>query len=121
MSLVQFLVTPHRDTAAVSPFSSCNCHLFTLIGLECNTRYYANYYVRKDNDTGTYHRTYYAHVLRFIHTAEHFFMERQLCELFANMMVTSWYVVYIFLNGPLTRIMKDVCYQLFPNIQFRLF
>ena len=70
---MQFLVTPHCNTAAVSPFSFCNCHLFTLIGLECNTCYYANYYVCKDNDTRTYHSTYYAHVLHFIHTTEHFF------------------------------------------------
>ena len=61
----------------------------------CNTRYYANYYVCKDENTGTYHRTYYAHDPDFIHTAEHFFMERQLCELFANMMVTSWYVIIL--------------------------
>jgi CxC5 like cysteine cluster associated with KDZ transposases len=61
----------------------------------CNTQYYTNYYVRKDENTGTYHHTYYAHDPDFIRTAEHFFMERQLCELFVNMMVTWWYVIIL--------------------------
>jgi len=45
--------------------------------------------------TGNYQRTFGEHEHDFIHTAEHFFMERQLCELFANIMVTLWYVVVL--------------------------
>jgi CxC5 like cysteine cluster associated with KDZ transposases len=38
-------------------------------------------------------QTYYFHKCEFIHTSQHFFMEKDLCELFANMMVTSWYII----------------------------
>ena len=90
-SSVLSLVIPLPSTAVVSSLLFWVFFLVTSALVECNTRYYANYYVRKD-DTGAYSRTFYAHDFDFIHTAEHFFMETRLCELFANMMVTSWYI-----------------------------
>jgi hypothetical protein len=60
-------------------------------GVDCHTRYYANYYVH-NNAT---RRTYYHTACGFIHTSQHVFMSTDLCELFANMMVTSWQAILI--------------------------
>ncbi|KAJ7360786.1 hypothetical protein DFH08DRAFT_1073966 [Mycena albidolilacea] len=54
----------------------------------CHTRYYPSFYVR-DNATV---RTFYVvdTIPEFIHTFKHFYTTANLCELFANMMVTAW-------------------------------
>ncbi|EIN06762.1 hypothetical protein PUNSTDRAFT_115259 [Punctularia strigosozonata HHB-11173 SS5] len=54
----------------------------------CRTRYYPNYYVHH-NAT---HRTYYVepHVITVLEIGDHYYIERSLCTLFANMMVMSW-------------------------------
>ena len=73
MSLVLFPVIRRHNTAVVSLFFVYGHYSFTYDLSECNTRYYANYYVRKT--TGNYQHMYYAgeHEPDFIHTAEHFF------------------------------------------------
>ena len=59
---------------------------------ECHTRYYANYHVQKNKVNQNMNQTYYFHKCEFIHTSQHFFMEKDLCELFANMMVIEeWF------------------------------
>jgi len=89
-----FPATRHLFTAAVSIFGTitllhiCWCsnsqHL-----LGCHTRYYANYYVHQQATL----RTYYAQcTFKYLQTSKHIFIASDLCELFANMMVTSWYV-----------------------------
>jgi hypothetical protein len=62
----------------------------------CHTRYYANYYIQKNKVDQNMDRTYYSHEFEFIHISQRFFMEKELCELFANMMVTSWYIILDF-------------------------
>ncbi|KAJ7475645.1 hypothetical protein FB451DRAFT_1557538 [Mycena latifolia] len=54
----------------------------------CHTRYYPDFYV---HDHATI-RTFYMsdNMPQFIHTSEHFYTTADLCELFANMMVTAW-------------------------------
>ncbi|KAH9965569.1 hypothetical protein BGW80DRAFT_1254963 [Lactifluus volemus] len=69
---VPFQGSSHRDTAVLL--------------IDCNTRYYPNYYVHHN---GT-RRKFYGGVPQFIKPPEHFYMEAELCELFATMMVMSW-------------------------------
>jgi hypothetical protein len=60
--------------------------------IECHTTYHSNYYVHSEASA----RTYYDQVIpEFIHISQRFFMEEAVCEMFANMMVMTWYVLYI--------------------------
>ncbi|KAJ7211529.1 hypothetical protein C8J57DRAFT_1097682, partial [Mycena rebaudengoi] len=52
---------------------------------DCHTRYYPNYFVHSNATI----RTYYSDLV-FLQTSEHFYIDRELCELFSTMMVTSW-------------------------------
>ncbi|KAJ7635627.1 hypothetical protein B0H17DRAFT_1107508, partial [Mycena rosella] len=52
----------------------------------CRTRYYPNYFVH----TKVTIRTYYKEDLEFLQVSGHFYVDIDLCELFALMMVTSW-------------------------------
>jgi CxC5 like cysteine cluster associated with KDZ transposases len=54
---------------------------------DCKTRYHVNYYV---HDHATI-RTYYAGNFKFLQTSQHILIATELCELFVNMMVSSWY------------------------------
>jgi hypothetical protein len=56
--------------------------------LECNRRYYHNYYVHKQSSL----RIYYGGVPNVIQVAQHFFIESGLLELFANGTVFGWWV-----------------------------
>ncbi|KAF8060174.1 hypothetical protein FPV67DRAFT_1609768 [Lyophyllum atratum] len=58
---------------------------------QCNTRYYANYYVHDGAST----RTYYRGPFDFIHIGQHVFMASRTCELFTTMMVNAWYVLVL--------------------------
>ncbi|PPR06411.1 hypothetical protein CVT26_004858 [Gymnopilus dilepis] len=53
---------------------------------QCQTHYYPNYWVSKKSST----RTYYLQPLKFIHTAQHIFIEGRIFELFTAMMLNSW-------------------------------
>ncbi|KAF8957712.1 hypothetical protein BDZ97DRAFT_2078966 [Flammula alnicola] len=53
---------------------------------ECNTRYYADYWVNKEKST----RTYYQTPSNFIQTGQHVFIEKRTLELFTMMMLKSW-------------------------------
>ncbi|KDQ52939.1 hypothetical protein JAAARDRAFT_183569 [Jaapia argillacea MUCL 33604] len=53
---------------------------------KCYTRYHPNYYVHNKATL----RTYYQEPPTLIETSDHVYMSRDTCELFANMMVTSW-------------------------------
>src|ERR1700722_17269127 len=93
VNLVRFLAIQPRDIAEVSTSVCFVAHSILILCLSgCHTRYYANYYVQRNKVTQIANQTYCSHECEFIHTSQHFFMERGLCELFANMMVTSWYV-----------------------------
>ncbi|KAI0360950.1 hypothetical protein OH77DRAFT_1392352 [Trametes cingulata] len=53
----------------------------------CKSRYYHNYYVHADAST----RTYYGDVLpKFIQITQHYFIAREVCEMFATLMNISW-------------------------------
>ncbi|KAJ7085175.1 hypothetical protein B0H15DRAFT_910539 [Mycena belliarum] len=52
----------------------------------CHTRYHPNYYVH----TRATLRTYYLGVPVFIQSSQHFYVDKELCELFSVMMATSW-------------------------------
>ncbi|KAJ7275993.1 hypothetical protein C8J57DRAFT_1061935 [Mycena rebaudengoi] len=70
------------DFGAVPGYStSCYCR-------NCHRRHYPSFYVHDSATT----RTYYVSDLisEFIHTAEHFYLAVNLCELFSNMMATAW-------------------------------
>jgi hypothetical protein len=54
--------------------------------LECNTRYYANYWVNKKDSTQTYYRGSF----KFLHIAEAVFIETRTLELFTTMILTAW-------------------------------
>lgn len=85
-TLAQFRDYPHRSTVAVCPEFFFNLgHLFNCL-LECNTRYYPNYYVH----TGASLRTYYHGPFEFLHIAEGVFIEGRTCEVFSSMMLSSW-------------------------------
>ncbi|KAJ7080155.1 hypothetical protein B0H15DRAFT_787367 [Mycena belliarum] len=54
----------------------------------CHTRYYPDFYV---HDHATIRTFYLTNTMpEFIHTSEHFYTTADLCELFANMMVSAW-------------------------------
>jgi len=90
---VRFLAIQPRDIAEVSTSVCFVVHSVLILCLAgCHTRYYANYYVQRNKVTQITNWTYYSHECEFIHTSQHFFMDKELCELFENMMVTSWYV-----------------------------
>ncbi|KAJ7255485.1 hypothetical protein B0H12DRAFT_534610 [Mycena haematopus] len=70
------------DLGAVPGYStSCYCR-------NCHTRYYPSFYVHESATI----RTFYVldTIPEFIHTSEHFYTTSDLCELFANMMMTAW-------------------------------
>ncbi|KAJ7278736.1 hypothetical protein C8J57DRAFT_1059707, partial [Mycena rebaudengoi] len=70
------------DLGAVPGYStSCYCR-------NCHTRYYPSFYVHESATI----RTFYVFdaIPEFIHTSEHFYTTSDLCELFANMMMTAW-------------------------------
>ncbi|KAJ7744876.1 hypothetical protein B0H16DRAFT_1889524 [Mycena metata] len=50
----------------------------------CHTWYFPNYFVQATE------RTYYAGVSMLIQSSQHFYIDKELCELFSVMMVTSW-------------------------------
>ncbi|KAJ7511947.1 hypothetical protein B0H11DRAFT_1700190, partial [Mycena galericulata] len=52
----------------------------------CHTRYHPNYYVH----TEATQRTFYPGVPVFIQSSQHFYIDKDLCELFSVMMATSW-------------------------------
>jgi hypothetical protein len=56
------------------------------IALECHTRYYANYWVNKNNST----QKYFHGAFKFIHIAEAVFIETHTLQLFTMMMLTAW-------------------------------
>ena len=90
---VWYLAIQPHNIAEVSISVCFVVHSILILCLPgCHTRYYANYYVQRNKVTQIMNRTYYSHECEFIHTSQHCFMERELCELFRNMMVTSWYV-----------------------------
>jgi hypothetical protein len=62
--------------------------------LDCHTRYYPSFYVHESATI----RTFYVFdaIPEFIHTSEHFYTTSDLCELFANMMMTAWFVFSAF-------------------------
>ena len=62
------------------------CYVLKSLIIECNTRYYPNYYVHSAATT----RTYYMNPPTLIQSSQHFYMAADLCELFTTMMVTSW-------------------------------
>lgn len=74
------------DVCSVSPV---NRHAITFL-LACNTRFYPNYYVHKNATTRTY---YAADTIEIVQASRHVWMERELCENVATMMVTAWYVL----------------------------
>ncbi|KAH9829319.1 uncharacterized protein C8Q71DRAFT_718426 [Rhodofomes roseus] len=53
----------------------------------CHTRYYPNYYVHAQATTRTY---YHKQTPKFLQIAEHFFVEDEVCEMFASLMCVSW-------------------------------
>ncbi|KAJ7687968.1 hypothetical protein B0H17DRAFT_677228 [Mycena rosella] len=63
-------------------------HSTSLYCRHCHTRYYPGFYVHHHATV----RTFYISdaMPEFIHTSEHFYTTSDLCELFANMMVTAW-------------------------------
>ncbi|KAJ7702176.1 hypothetical protein B0H16DRAFT_1902481 [Mycena metata] len=52
----------------------------------CHTRYYPNYFVHSHATL----RTYYQEGPQLLQIAGHFYADKELCELFSLMMVTSW-------------------------------
>ncbi|KAJ7836494.1 hypothetical protein B0H13DRAFT_1563125, partial [Mycena leptocephala] len=70
------------DLGAVPGYStSCYCG-------NCHTRYYPNFYV---HDSATIRAFYLLGAMpEFIRTSEHFYTTADLCELFSNMMMTTW-------------------------------
>ncbi|KAJ6485282.1 hypothetical protein DFH09DRAFT_949028, partial [Mycena vulgaris] len=52
----------------------------------CKTRYYPNYFAHEEATL----RTYYPGVPCFLQSSQHFYIDKDLCELFSVMMVTSW-------------------------------
>jgi hypothetical protein len=89
--MVRFLGLHHRWNAQVG-----YSHLFRLshlfiprVWIDCHRRYYHNYIVHK----GDSFRTYYpGQTLPLIQINEHVYIERIVCESFATMMSTAWYV-----------------------------
>jgi len=72
------------------PLCSFACRfLITPSPTGCHTRYHHNYYVHEDATL----RTYYSGVPDLIQSSKKVFIERGLCERFANQMVMAWYVV----------------------------
>jgi len=58
--------------------------------LDCQTRYYPNYYVHSNPKI----RTYYRGPFDYLQVATHVYIESRVCELFSTMMVMSWYILY---------------------------
>lgn len=81
--------TRHLDTVEVC-FSTSFLSTISHLTLECNTRYYPNFYV---HTCATIQMFYRDNDIPFIQTSQHFYMAAELCKLFATMMVTSWYAV----------------------------
>ncbi|KAJ7933656.1 hypothetical protein B0H13DRAFT_1592224, partial [Mycena leptocephala] len=52
----------------------------------CNTRYHSNYFVHSEATL----RTFYPGVPTFVQSSQHFYIDKDLCELFSVMMATSW-------------------------------
>lgn len=77
-------------TAAVCSCIPFNVITLTVIKLDCNTRYYPNYYVQNARSPDAV-RIYYNTPINYIQSSQHFYIASSLCELFATMMVTSWY------------------------------
>jgi hypothetical protein len=60
-------------------------------GTGCSRRYYHEYAVYRLSPTSDdYLRVYYPGVPEFVQVAEHFFIETQVLEFFANGMVFGW-------------------------------
>jgi hypothetical protein len=88
------------DLGAMPGYStSCYCrskflpYLFipqTDLSEDCHTRYYPSFYVHENATVRTFYD--FGHIPEFIHTSEHFYTTSDLCELFANMMMSAWYV-----------------------------
>lgn len=63
--------------------------------LDCNTRYYPDYYVHTNATKRTYYTTGSITNTEYIQISMHYFMSRHLAELFTSMMVNAWYVLVI--------------------------
>lgn len=87
----------------------------TFLAPECNTRYYPNYYVHTRATIRSYYRE---EETSFIQTSQHFYMAAELCELFATMMVTSWYAIFFILSmAMLTSHSQDFGHKLRAHLQ----
>jgi len=78
--------------------------------VDCRRRYYHNYIVHKDDSFRTYYPGY---TLSLIQINEHVYIERVVCESFATMMSTAWYVFsvlsYIIETHLLSRVSATNC------------
>ncbi|KAL1937345.1 hypothetical protein VTO73DRAFT_13806 [Trametes versicolor] len=54
---------------------------------ECNSRYYHNYYVHSSASTRTY---YTGAIPDFVQITQHYYVAREVCEMFATLMNVSW-------------------------------
>ncbi|KAJ7209283.1 hypothetical protein GGX14DRAFT_395389 [Mycena pura] len=82
--------------------------------LDCHTRYYANYYVHGGATTRTYYLQDILPEYKHIQSAEHFYTSSDLCELFANMMVSAWTSSTNFARIYNTSISKQALQTLLP-------
>jgi hypothetical protein len=57
---------------------------------DCHTRYHPNYFVHSEATL----RTFYPGVPMFVQSSQHFYIDKDICELFSVMMATSWYVQF---------------------------
>ncbi|KAF6743134.1 hypothetical protein DFP72DRAFT_994087 [Ephemerocybe angulata] len=53
----------------------------------CNTRYHYDFYVH----TNATLRTFYSEPRRYVHAAEHVYVDQEACSMFSSMMLNSWY------------------------------
>ena len=76
--------------AVVVKWAQHETHSLLILNPGCNMQYYANYYVHAHHK----YQTYYPNTkLLVIETAMHWYIKTALCECFALLMVTAWWVI----------------------------
>ncbi|OSC98756.1 hypothetical protein PYCCODRAFT_1417417 [Trametes coccinea BRFM310] len=82
------LVEPYIYTATVfsRDIGAIPARVISLYCRNCKTRYYPSYYVHD----GASLQTYYPGVPHLIHLSKRTFISGEVCEMFANLMMTSW-------------------------------
>lgn len=88
VSVVQFRDTHVRFIVEVCKSQSPPYYLLCLTkGVACKTRYHHDYYIHSDATK----RTYYGSSSPYLQISMHYFIGRDLAEMFSSMMVNAWY------------------------------